>query len=673
MNKFSFYVILPLLLVGYSANAEEVWKIGVGKTDITPTEPVILSGYGSRTKPSEGVDTKLWARALAIGDEQPHLVIAVDNCGVPREIAEKVYDRINARKKLDRAAFVLCSTHTHNAPSLPGYAPILWLERAGEAELAAAHQYAQELEDRLVTLALEVLENQVDATLSWGQGKVTFGGNRRVLAAGKWANFGFQYDGPVDHSLPVMLARDTNGKLIAVWTNYACHCTTVGARNTIGGDWAGFANEETEKNYPQATALTTIGCGADIGPQPTGNLDLAARHGRAIAVELKRLIDASSELHTLTGALRANSQPIQLPFATVHDLAYWRQQAELRGFDGVLGRRMVQRLQEDGKLDADLPYTIATWQFGNELAILFLPGEVCVDYALRLKTEHDWRRWWINGWSNDVPCYIPSKRVLQEGGYEADFSMIYYDHPSRFADNVEDLIVSAAGKLLGSRFDNLPDAQRPDIFAHPAPEKIALQKFMETVSNYDDKQRVMLQRIEELTEKSQNGFAKLQHSDLEETAWYDYFGRNDKKRPYVRQQKSGQRVVWETPELKMSKDETILCFSGGLGWHSQPATDGFELVVGEKQKIKFDVTREIARWNSDDPQMELYYLPIWTSSEDSAGFFWLVIKGAAILAEGQPLTISVRSIGDGSQRWFAIDKAGDSVSTIKQVFAQLAK
>ena len=234
MNKFPICAVLTILLLSCSANAEEMWKVGVGKADITPTEPVILAGYGSRTKPSEGVDTKLWARALAIGDVHPHLVIAVDNCGVPLELTEKVYERVNAKKKLERAAFVICSTHTHNAPSLPGYAPILWLERAGEAETAAAARYAKQLEDKLVALALEVLENQTDATLSWEQGKVTFGGNRRVLEAGKWKNFGFQFDGPVDHSLPVMVAKDSSGTAIAVWTNYACHCTTVGAKNTIG-------------------------------------------------------------------------------------------------------------------------------------------------------------------------------------------------------------------------------------------------------------------------------------------------------------------------------------------------------------------------------------------------------------------------------------------------------
>ena len=65
--------------------------------------------------------------------------------------------------------------------------------------------------------------------------------------------------------------------------------------------------------------------------------------------------------------------------------------------------------------------------------MVFLPGEVVVDYALRLKWEIDQHRLWVVAYTNDVPCYIPSRRVLSEGGYEADLSMVFYGHPSRFA------------------------------------------------------------------------------------------------------------------------------------------------------------------------------------------------------------------------------------------------
>ena len=100
-----------------------------------------------------------------------------------------------------------------------------------------------------------------------------------------------------------------------------------------------------------------------------------------------------------------------------------------------------------------MPYRIQTWCFGDELAIVFLAGEVVVDYALRLKWETDAERLWIAAYCNDVPCYIPSRRILSEGGYEADFSMIYYGQPSRLAPATEDVIVHTVHELLPGAFD----------------------------------------------------------------------------------------------------------------------------------------------------------------------------------------------------------------------------
>jgi hypothetical protein len=42
-----------------------------------------------------------------------------------------------------------------------------------------------------------------------------------------------------------------------------------------------------------------------------------------------------------------------------------------------------------------------------------------VDYALRLKERYGWEDTWVAGYSNDIFAYVPSARVLKEGGYEA--------------------------------------------------------------------------------------------------------------------------------------------------------------------------------------------------------------------------------------------------------------
>ena len=85
---------------------------------------------------------------------------------------------------------------------------------------------------------------------------------------------------------------------------------------------------------------------------------------------------------------------------------------------------------------------------GGDQIWIALGGEVVVDYSLRLKAEHG-EQAWVTAYANDVMAYIPSKRVLLEGGYEGQSSMIVYGLPTdRWADDVEERIAAAVGRLV---------------------------------------------------------------------------------------------------------------------------------------------------------------------------------------------------------------------------------
>jgi hypothetical protein len=84
--------------------------------------------------------------------------------------------------------------------------------------------------------------------------------------------------------------------------------------------------------------------------------------------------------------------------------------------------------------------------------MVFLGGEVVVDYSIRMNDMFDSDRLWINAYSNDVPCYIASARVLREGGYECDSSMLYYRRPTRLAPEAEDVLCDAVQKIMPHKF-----------------------------------------------------------------------------------------------------------------------------------------------------------------------------------------------------------------------------
>ncbi|MDB5390387.1 MAG: Neutral/alkaline non-lysosomal ceramidase, partial [Planctomycetaceae bacterium] len=120
----------------------------------------------------------------------------------------------------------------------------------------------------------------------------------------------------------------------------------------------------------------------------------------------------------------------------------------------------LSRLDRGEALQSKLEYPIQTWSFGKSLAMVFLPGEVVVDYSLRLKRELDGQRLWITAYANDEPCYIPSERILQEGGYEGRDAMTYYDRPGPLQAGLEKQILDTIQAQIGAGYAAKFDAAR---------------------------------------------------------------------------------------------------------------------------------------------------------------------------------------------------------------------
>ncbi len=436
--------------LGFFPLIVEAAEVGTAKIDITPGFPIRLHGYSSRSQEATKIETRLWAKAVAIG---PAVIVSVDNLGVPDAVVSDVLARVRAEApEVTRERFAVCSTHTHSAPVLLGAAANIFGKPLPPDQQAHIERYTRELADSLVKVVLEALADRKPATLAWGQGSVGFAINRRVLKDGKWTGFGEVPDGPVDHSLPIVRAVDARGNLRAVIVDYACHCTTLDPKdNAICADWAGFAQDAIEAAHPGAVALTVIGCGADANPRGRTGLAVAQKHGKSLADEVERLL--RDPLKPLDGPPTGRFERISLPFD--HVPTRDELQALIKGKDGAAAynaRTMLDRLDRGETLPDALPYPIQTWAFGDRLCLVFLGGEVVVDYALRLKTELDPSRLMVISYANDVPCYIASERILNEGGYEATGAMFYYGRPSRLKPGVEDLIISAVRSMTPATF-----------------------------------------------------------------------------------------------------------------------------------------------------------------------------------------------------------------------------
>jgi hypothetical protein len=408
-----------------------------------------MAGYAARlSTEADSVLQPISAKALALGSDEQHssLLITVDLVGIPWRITKEVVDFLSKEKGIDPAQVAICASHTHGGPEVGNLINILQY-RDGNftdsllalSQLIHITQYTEQLTQKLKDVAVAALNNRKPALIAWGQGQALFAANRRTKG------------GPVDVALPILKITDPDGTLRGVFVNYACHGTTLGGdMHKIHGDWIAEAHRVIEARHPGATALIALGCAGDANPSPRGTLENVQQHGKEIADNVDKLLTA--QLQPLNAPPVGKMKWIRLPFSKVPDVNELIAQTKDGSVKGYNARLALERVERGETIPSALDYPVQVWNFDNKMAMVNLGGEVVVDYSIRLKDEYGAEQLWVNGYSNDVPCYIASRRVIKEGGYEGETSMYWYNKPSPFAPEVEDIIVNAAGELMPSAF-----------------------------------------------------------------------------------------------------------------------------------------------------------------------------------------------------------------------------
>ncbi len=466
MLQLSRILIAWLVVVGYTANLfsddqtdkaalhtgeSNRWHIGVGRAKITPQEPMWMAGYASRNEPSKDVLTDLWAKSLLIEDDSGNriLLVTLDLVGIERTLSQEICKELHSRFSMERNQISLATSHTHSGPVVGKNLHPMHVYQLSEEHQAKVAQYAEWLKNQIVLSVGMAMESRQPASLHYGTGLATFATNRRnnpeTEATSRRTAGGLV--GPVDHSVPVLVAKNSDDRAIAIVFGYACHATVLSGYR-ICGDYPGFAQIEIESRFPGCTAMFWAGCGADQNPLPRRTEELAEHYGRTLGQAVESVV-RTHELLPITGELSSQYNEIPLAFAESLDRETWLKRTESADkYEAMRAKRLVSEFDATGSISTTYPYPVQTWRLGKEIEWIHLGGEVVVDFAARLKSERHGERTWVTGYANDVMAYIPSRRVLREGGYEGGSAMVYYGLPSPWADTIEEDIVAEVGKQL---------------------------------------------------------------------------------------------------------------------------------------------------------------------------------------------------------------------------------
>ncbi len=430
------------------------WKAGAARVDITPAQPMPMAGYYSRgNRPFDKIVQPLNGKILVLrwGEGPPVVFITLDLVGVPRSFTDRLTADLRKRFGIPPERVCVATSHTHTGPAVHEQFRVL-LGFTSE-QWAAIERYLDHVHRQLVGAVGQALANARPAWLEYAVGTCRFAMNRRARRGGRIV-LGVNPNGPVDHSVPglwVLGAADR--RPMAVLFGYACHCTTLGGDFFgICGDYAGYAQEQLEARFPGITACFVAGCGGDANPYPRGKLALARQHGQSLARAVESTL--SGRRLPVRGPVAAVRRTVQLEFARVPDVADYARLAEKEPNSrrGKHARWMVELARRNGgQLPGTYPYLIQAFQFGDDLTFVGLAGEVVAEYGLNLKRRFAGNGQppvWVAAYVNDVFAYIPTRQMLQEGGYEPVGSMISWGWHSVWADTVEEAVMKGAAQVI---------------------------------------------------------------------------------------------------------------------------------------------------------------------------------------------------------------------------------
>ena len=401
----AFGLVAGVLSLAQPVDSTAPLKAGVAQQIITPAMNMWMAGYASRKKPAEGKVQELYAKALALEDVagKRFVFVTLDLIGILPRLRMRMEEKVQKAYGLPPESILLNASHTHSGPEYR-------VEKGREKE---AQEYTAFLEERMMKVIGDAITDLKPAAVSWSRSRCGFAMNRRLPSPTGYQNSP-NPDGPVDHEVPVLQVVSPEGQARAVLFGYACHNTCLGEFQYCG-DYAGYAQEYLQENRPGFVALFMNGCSGDQNPYPRRGgvvpgltaLDLAKMHGRSLSNAVEVAMQVPKRV--VGGRIRAAYEKVSLDYTPE-------------------------------KKRAPHLYPVQVARFGEALTVVALGSETTIDYSIRLKRELSKdSATWVAGYSNDYTGYVPSLRVLKEGGYEAQ---------AGWAEDVEERIVKKVHELV---------------------------------------------------------------------------------------------------------------------------------------------------------------------------------------------------------------------------------
>jgi neutral ceramidase len=435
---------------GLPENNADQWHAGYAEADMTPIPgEAMLAGFG-RPRQVKGTLAPLRAQALALADRNGRraLLFTADVLGFGRVSVDALRHKIETAHGIPASAVCFAASHTHWGPAI-NY-------RTNFAIGGLDVWYLARLEQLLLELADRALKDLSPAEIAYGAFEVQIGMCRRLPNERGEFGWGPNPEGSYDEHTPVLRITRRQQPEQIVLVGHACHPTSTGLVDKWSPDYPGAMRRKLESTLENSRALFVMGCGGDakvvVRDTTTGQYQFAASPeqsdaaGETLAERVLAFLDKGG-VSKLNGELETRLVSGDLSLQQPRS----REQIEEMALSG--NPRSTQTWWARQSLAypdsrRQQHYEVQAWRLGD-LTLAALEGEVCADWGPMTRALATTRHAMVIAYANEVPGYIPTARIIREGGYEGDTSHMAYFLPAPFDPKMEIELHSLIERALG--------------------------------------------------------------------------------------------------------------------------------------------------------------------------------------------------------------------------------
>lgn len=410
---------------------------------------------------SRGVHDNIYCNILILSDNTTKVcLLGFDLIGLEYKTCIDIKERIEKATNIPAANIVMWATHTHSGPDTG-----MRMYQGAEDSINA---YIEKMAVAVTDGVTEANKKYEEVILKSGKTKVPdLNFNRRLVKKDGSVVMNFEdfklndiigTTGPVDNELITLSVWDKNDRLFALLVNFTLHpAILVGYKWLISRDFINYLDEYISDNYnDQVVTLFANGAEGNINhlnyqkPSQLRSFEEAEKVGRQLGTYVKYSINDSS---LLDGKIRFISENVSIPLRGItEDEKQWADMVLVRDkniaedmFDGIPDKtyaRMIKGMiaRADKKCE-----TVLQGLAIHNFAFVTFPGEVYVEFGIRVKELSPYPTTMVIGLANSQFGYIPVKEAFSQGGYEVRtdwMSQLVYDAGDILVDLINEKILN---------------------------------------------------------------------------------------------------------------------------------------------------------------------------------------------------------------------------------------